>query len=191
VPVGTARLLAVRAAALAPSGSDVQVAWNPEFLREGREVDSINIGRRARVVDLAVEECGGEVTGRRIGVLGAAFKPGTDDVRDSPALDVAAELQARGALVRVYDPRANATAATSHSMLSYAGSAADALRGAHLVLHLTEWPEFGQIDPAGMLPLVERARIVDARNALDADRWRAAGWHYRAPGRPRPAAEAR
>jgi UDPglucose 6-dehydrogenase len=150
-----------------------------------REVDAINLRRRRRMVDLVLDECGGSVRGRRVGVLGAAFKPNTDDVRDSPALDVAAQLQARGAQVRVYDPRANANAAAIFPTLDYADGVTDAIRDAHLVLHLTEWAQFRDLDPAELRPLVAEARVVDGRNALDAHRWRAAGWTYRALGRPR------
>jgi UDPglucose 6-dehydrogenase len=149
-----------------------------------REVDAINQRRRDRMVDLVLDECGGSVRGRRIAVLGAAFKPDTDDVRDSAALDVAAQLHARGARVRVYDPRANANAAAMFPALTYVDGVEDAARDAHLVLHLTEWAEFRRLDPAELLPLVAEGRVVDGRNALDAHRWRAAGWSYRAPGRP-------
>ncbi|MGH3367556.1 MAG: UDP binding domain-containing protein [Nocardioidaceae bacterium] len=150
-----------------------------------REVDAINLRRRHRIVELAVEECGGSVQHCRIGVLGAAFKPRTDDVRDSPALDVATQLSERGADVRVYDPQANASAAAAFPLLQYVDSALDAVTEAHLVLHLTEWPEFRRLDPAELTPLAREPRLLDARNALDADRWVAAGWSYRAPGRPR------
>jgi UDPglucose 6-dehydrogenase len=148
-----------------------------------REVDAINAHARRRMVDVALDSCGGSVAGVRVGVLGAAFKPGTDDVRDSPALEVAAALYARGAHVRVYDPQANTNAASLYPVLHYADDLPAAVRDADLVLHLTEWREFRDADPAELLPLVRRARIVDGRNALDADRWRAAGWCYRGIGR--------
>jgi UDPglucose 6-dehydrogenase len=151
-----------------------------------REVDAINLRLRQRVVDLAVEVCGGGVMDRRVGVLGAAFKPGTDDVRDSPALDVAARLHLKGAQVTVYDPRAHSNAAALYPTLGYADDVTGAVRDADLVLHLTEWPEFRALDPADLLKLVATPRVIDARNALDADRWRAAGWTYRALGRPKP-----
>jgi UDPglucose 6-dehydrogenase len=154
-----------------------------------REVDAINLRRRRRVADLAVEECGGSVMDRRVAVLGAAFKPCTDDVRDSPALEVAARLHLKGAQVTVYDPRANSSAAALYPTLGYADDVRAALRDADLVLHLTEWPEFRDLDPAGLLPLVATPRVVDARNALDGDRWRAAGWSFRALGRPGPTGE--
>ncbi len=149
-----------------------------------REVDAINMRRRHRMVDLATEECDGQVLGRRIGVLGAAFKPMSDDVRDSPALNVAAQLQLQGAHVRVYDPQANAKAAALFPTLDYVESATEAAQGADLVLMLTEWQEFRDMDPATLSAVVERRRLLDGRNALEPERWRAAGWTYRALGRP-------
>ncbi|GAA0604830.1 UDP-glucose/GDP-mannose dehydrogenase family protein [Sporichthya brevicatena] len=149
-----------------------------------REVDAINMRRRVRTVELAREACGGALLGRRIGVLGAAFKPNSDDVRDSPALSVAGQLQLQGALVSVYDPKAMDNAAALFPTLAYAPSAVDACRGADLVLHVTEWPEFLAIDPAVLGEVVGSRVILDARNALDPDRWREAGWTYRSLGRP-------
>jgi UDPglucose 6-dehydrogenase len=149
-----------------------------------REVDAINMRRRTRTVELARAACGGTLLGRRVGVLGAAFKPNSDDVRDSPALSVAGQLQLQGALVSVYDPKAMENAAVLFPTLSYADSATEACRGADLVLHLTEWAEFVAIDPEALGEVVERRVILDARNALDAPRWREAGWTYRSLGRP-------
>ncbi|MFF8725525.1 UDP-glucose dehydrogenase family protein [Streptomyces sp. NPDC015171] len=154
-----------------------------------REVDAINMRRRDRVVELARESCGGSVLGARVAVLGAAFKPGSDDIRDSPALGVAARLRLEGADVTVYDPEAMDNARKAFPLLGYALTAEDALRGADLVLHLTEWPQFREIDPERAGALVARPRIVDGRGVLDADRWAAAGWRLRAPGRPAPAGE--
>ncbi len=148
-----------------------------------REVESINAHARRRVVDIAVAVCGGSASGRRIGVLGAAFKPGTDDVRDSPSLDVAAQLTAQGAHVRVYDPRANGNAAALRPDLKYAHGLCEAVRDTEVVLLLTEWPEFLDADPRSLMSLVRKPCIVDGRNALDAERWRAAGWTYRGVGR--------
>lgn len=149
-----------------------------------RQVDSINMRQRRKIVEMAIEECQGDVLGRRIAVLGASFKPETDDVRDSPALSVAAQLHLHGALVSVYDPRSTTNAAKLYPALHYADSVASAVTGAHLVLHLTEWEEFSRLDPGELLALVDEPRIIDGRNALDPRRWRAAGWSYRAPGRP-------
>jgi UDPglucose 6-dehydrogenase len=149
-----------------------------------REVDSINMRRRHRMVDLARQECDGDVLGKRVGVLGAAFKPRSDDVRDSPALNVAAQLQLQGAHVSIYDPRANANARSLFPTLRYADSVAEAVRDADLVLHLTEWEEFRELDPEPIGEIVAKRRILDGRNALDPDRWRRAGWTYRALGRP-------
>jgi len=154
-----------------------------------REVDAINMRRRDKVVELARELCGGSVLGARIAVLGAAFKPGSDDIRDSPALNVAARLRLDGADVTVYDPEALDNARKAFPLLGYAMSAEEALRGAGLVLHLTEWPQFREIDPERAARLVSRPYLVDGRGVLDADRWTAAGWHFRALGRPAPVGE--
>ncbi|MFI5553217.1 UDP-glucose dehydrogenase family protein [Streptomyces sp. NPDC051738] len=155
-----------------------------------REVDAINMRRRDKVVELARELCGGSVLGARIAVLGAAFKPDSDDIRDSPALNVAARLRLDGADVTVYDPEAMDNARKAFPLLGYALSAEEALGGADLVLHLTEWPQFREIDPERARSLVSRPRIVDGRGVLDADRWTAAGWRFRALGRPAPVGEA-
>lgn len=149
-----------------------------------REVDDINLRRRERLVELTVDTLGGDALGRRVAVLGAAFKPDSDDVRDSPALHVAAALQLRGADVAVYDPQANDNAAQMFPSLTYVDDAEQALRGADVVLVLTEWREFRDLDPHRTAELVRGSSIVDGRLCLDADRWRAAGWTYRAPGRP-------
>jgi UDPglucose 6-dehydrogenase len=149
-----------------------------------KEVDAINMRRRARMVDLAREQCDGSFLGKRITVWGAAFKPETDDVRDSPALNVAASILLQGAQVTVYDPKANDNAAKSFPTLSYAPTARESVRGADLILHLTEWREFREIDPAEIAGLVAERRVLDGRNALDPERWRAADWTYRALGRP-------
>ncbi|KOV72566.1 MULTISPECIES: UDP-glucose dehydrogenase family protein [unclassified Streptomyces] len=154
-----------------------------------REVDAINMRRRDRVVELARELCGSDVLGARVTVLGAAFKPGSDDIRDSPALAVAARLRLEGADVTVHDPEAMDNARKAFPLLGYALTVEDALRGADLVLHLTEWPQFREIDPRRAAALVARPRIVDGRGVLDADRWAAAGWRFRALGTPAPAGE--
>jgi UDPglucose 6-dehydrogenase len=149
-----------------------------------KEVDAINLRRRARMIDLAREELGGSFLGTRVAVLGAAFKPNSDDIRDSPALDVAASIQKQGAVVSLYDPEAMANAKVKHPELSYRESTLEAVKGADIVLHLTEWAEFRQMDPAALSEVVTAKRIVDGRNALDPELWRAAGWSYRALGRP-------
>jgi len=149
-----------------------------------REVDAINLRRRARMVDLAREELGGSFAGARVAVLGAAFKPNSDDTRDSPALDVAAAVHRQGATVTVYDPAAMANAQRLHPELAFADSTLEAAQDADLVLHLTEWQEFRQLDPAVLGDVVAHRRVLDGRNALDPQRWRDAGWTYRALGRP-------
>jgi UDPglucose 6-dehydrogenase len=160
---------------------DVGAGTTLAFLRE---VEAINLRRRRRVFELAREMVGGVLEGRRVAVLGAAFKPNSDDVRDSPALDVAAAVRSAGATVTVYDPVATGNAAALHPQLEYAATAAEAAVGADVVLHLTEWHEFREMDPVLLSPVVAQRNIVDGRNALDAARWRAAGWSYRGLGRP-------
>jgi len=149
-----------------------------------REIDAINVRRRSRMVDLARQECGGSLAGRRVAVLGAAFKPDSDDIRDSPALDIAAAAHLEGALVSVYDPKAMDAARRIHPELGYADSVEEACLQADVVLHLTEWKAFRQIDPAQLAVVVATPTIIDGRNTLDPDLWRAAGWTYRALGRP-------
>jgi UDPglucose 6-dehydrogenase len=149
-----------------------------------REVDAINKRRRARMIDLAREQCAGTFADRTVGVLGAAFKPNSDDIRDSPALDVAETIRRDGARVVVYDPEAIPNARKLYPDLAYADSAVGACTGADVVLHLTEWTEFREMDPAVLSDVVAARRIVDGRNALDPVRWRDAGWVYRALGRP-------
>jgi UDPglucose 6-dehydrogenase len=149
-----------------------------------REVDEINGRRRLRMVDLSRELVEGSFTNTRIGVLGAAFKPNSDDIRDSPALDVADAIRRQGAEVTVYDPAALDNARRIYPELTYADSAAKAAHEADAVLHLTEWREFVDMDPGALASVVRHKRIVDGRNALDAERWRSAGWTYRALGRP-------
>jgi UDPglucose 6-dehydrogenase len=147
-----------------------------------REVHGINLRRRARTADLAIELIGQDLAGVPVCVLGAAFKPGSDDVRDSPALDVAQILHGMGAQVTVYDPVAMANARRSCPELRYAASAAEAAQDAHAVLLLTEWSEFAALTPGCLNQVVARRNIVDGRNALDPAAWRAAGWTYRALG---------
>ena len=147
-----------------------------------REVDAINLRRRARTADLAAELAGGNLAGAGICVLGAAFKPGSDDVRDSPALDVAQILTGLGARVTVYDPAAMDNARRVRPDLAYAASVAEAARDAQVVLLLTEWPEFAALTPGQLEHMVAERNIIDARNVLDQAQWRDAGWEYRALG---------
>jgi UDPglucose 6-dehydrogenase len=150
-----------------------------------REVDDINLRARTKVAELAHELSGGDIDGRRVAVLGAAFKPLSDDVRDSPALDVARRLYGRGANVRVFDPQAALNARAVAPELTYVASLESALRDADLVLHLTEWPQFLEIDPRWAATLVRQRVVVDGRNRLDVDRWTEAGWTVHGIGRPR------
>ncbi len=149
-----------------------------------REVDAINMRRRQRAVEITREMVGGSVLGAHVAVLGVAFKPESDDIRDSPALNVAGQLQLQGAHVRVYDPKAMPNARRLFPTLTYADSVEQAARNADVVLHLTEWAEFAALDPAELALIVAQPVVVDGRNVLDAARWRAAGWTYRGLGRP-------
>jgi UDPglucose 6-dehydrogenase len=148
-----------------------------------REVDSINMRRRVRMVDLAREVCGGSIVGRRIAVLGASFKPESDDVRDSPALNVAAQMQLQGATVVVTDPQAIDNASRKWPDLVFRADVEDAVRDAEVLLLATEWREYVELDPERIAKLVARPTIIDGRNCLDPKVWREAGWTYRALGR--------
>ncbi|WP_030377551.1 MULTISPECIES: UDP-glucose dehydrogenase family protein [unclassified Streptomyces] len=150
-----------------------------------REIDSINMRQRGRMVELARQALGGgPFLGKRVAVLGATFKPDSDDVRDSPALNVAGQIHLQGGQVTIYDPKGMDNAARLFPTLTYAPSALEAVRGADVVLHLTEWREFRELDPAVLGEVTATRLLLDGRNALDADLWRKAGWTYRAMGRP-------
>ena len=140
--------------------------------------------RRQRVVDLAIEALGGSVYRKRIAVLGVTFKPESDDVRDSPALDVAVQLKGLGADVVATDPEGIDNARGRHPQLDYDASTEDALRDADLVVLVTEWREYRGLDPVATASLVGTPSIIDGRNVLDPVAWRAAGWTYRGLGRP-------
>jgi UDPglucose 6-dehydrogenase len=148
-----------------------------------REVDNINMRRRIRMVDLAREVCDGSLVGKRVAVLGAAFKPDSDDIRDSPALNVAAQLQLQGAVVRVTDPAAVENSRRLWPQLDYAATPEEAAERADAVLVLTEWKQYRELDPVSFGKVVKQQRVLDGRNALDRDAWVAAGWTYRALGR--------
>ncbi len=151
-----------------------------EFLRE---IDAINLRARQRVIDVVRGELSEDLTRYKIAVLGATFKPDSDDVRDSPALDIAAQLQAAGAIVVVHDPQGIEPARKRFPNLQYQEVVTDALKDADLILHLTEWKEYRQIDPAAIASLVKSKIIIDGRNMLDRTMWRNAGWKFHALGR--------
>jgi len=151
-----------------------------EFLRE---IDSINLRARQRVIELVRKDLSDNLTGKKITVLGAAFKPDSDDVRDSPALDIAVQIAAAGAQVTIHDPKAIAPAKKRFPALGFAEDVEVALKGADLVLHLTEWKQYRELDPAKVKSLVASPIIIDGRNALDREAWIAAGWKFRALGR--------
>ena len=143
-----------------------------------QQVDEINMSQRLQVIDLAIEACGGSVRNRRIGILGTAFKSLTDDVRDSPAPNVAAALHLRDAQVTVYDPEATETAQRMFPTPTYADSLEEAAARADAMLLLTEWDEFRASDPIALGAMLESRVIIDERNCPDATVWRAAGWSF-------------
>ena len=148
-----------------------------------REVDAINMRRRDRTVDMAKEAFQGSLLGHRVTVLGCAFKPNSDDVRDSPALSVAGSLSLAGAAVTVYDPEGMENARKVFPTLNYAADCEEALRESELVILATEWQEFRQLDPAEVAELVTNKHIIDGRNVLDVEAWKQAGWTIEALGR--------
>jgi UDPglucose 6-dehydrogenase len=151
-----------------------------EFLRE---IDAINLRARQRVIDVVRSELSEDLTQYKIAVLGATFKPDSDDVRDSPALDIAAQLQAAGATVVVHDPKGIEPARKRFPNLQYSENVTECVKAADLILHLTEWREYRELDPASLGPLVKNKILIDGRNALDRELWRKAGWKFHALGR--------
>ncbi len=149
-----------------------------------KEVDAINLRRRQRVVELTLDALDGQPFGKKVAVLGLSFKPHSDDVRDSPALDVAVQLRGLGADVVATDPEAIDNARARHPQLSYTDSLEEALTGADAVVLVTEWPEFRSLDPVWAASLARVPVVIDGRNSYDAAAWRAAGWTYKGLGRP-------
>ncbi|MBN6752233.1 UDP-glucose/GDP-mannose dehydrogenase family protein [Kocuria palustris] len=166
--------------ALRARASELGLDQSVRFLAE---VDDINTRRREHTVGVITDMLDGSVMGREIAVLGAAFKPESDDVRDSPALDIAARLHSIGADVHVYDPKANENAAKRYPRVDYASSLIQAVARAEVVVLLTEWDEFRRMTPQDLAPLVRRRQILDGRNVLDPQQWIDADWTYRALGR--------
>jgi len=151
-----------------------------EFLRE---IDSINSRARQRVIDVVRNELGIDLKSKKIAVLGAAFKPDSDDVRDSPALDIAAQLHAAGAVVKIHDPKAIVPAKRRFPTLEFVDDVEACIKGSDLILHLTEWKIYRELDPIKLKSLVNNPSIIDGRNALDRESWRAAGWRFHGLGR--------
>ncbi|WNF30658.1 UDP-glucose/GDP-mannose dehydrogenase family protein [Streptomyces sp. C11-1] len=167
--------------AFAARAQELGVGPAVEFLDQ---VDAINHRQRTRTVALVRRLAGGDLAGRRVAVLGATFKPDSDDVRDSPALAVATALHRQGAEVRVHDPEGAANARRAHPELRCGSDLLTACRGSDLVLHLTEWRQYREVDPVELARVVRTPVLVDGRNALRHDQWRAAGWAVKALGRP-------
>jgi UDPglucose 6-dehydrogenase len=151
-----------------------------EFLKE---IDAINLRARQRIIELVRKDLADDLRGKKVAILGAAFKPDSDDVRDSPALDIAAQIQAAGAVVTVHDPKAIANAQKRFPALNFADDVNATLKDAEIVLHLTEWKIYREIDPVKVKSIVKNPIVIDGRNALDRDLWRSAGWKFRALGR--------
>jgi UDPglucose 6-dehydrogenase len=151
-----------------------------EFLKE---IDAINLRARQRIIELVRKDLSENLQGKKVAILGAAFKPDSDDVRDSPALDIAAQIQAAGAVVIVHDPKAIANAQKRFPALQFAEDINSTLKDAEIVLHLTEWKIYREIDPVEVKSLVKSAIMIDGRNALDRELWQSAGWKFRALGR--------
>jgi UDPglucose 6-dehydrogenase len=151
-----------------------------EFLKE---IDAINLRARQRIIELVRKDLSENLQGKKVAILGAAFKPDSDDVRDSPALDIAAQIQAAGAVVIVHDPKAIANAQKRFPALKFAEDINSTLKDAEIVLHLTEWKIYREINPVEVKSLVKSAIMIDGRNALDRELWQSAGWKFRALGR--------
>jgi UDPglucose 6-dehydrogenase len=165
-------------------GARAEELGRGESLAFLKEIDAINLRRRQRVVDMVVEMFDGQAFGKRVAVLGLAFKPDSDDIRDSPALDVAVQLHGLGAVVSATDPEAIENARAKHPQLHFVDDATEAVRDADIVLLLTEWRDYRGLVPADIAELVAGKKIIDGRNVLDSAEWTAAGWQYKAMGRP-------
>ena len=148
-----------------------------------REIDEINLRARQRVIDVVRSDLSEDLTKYKIAVLGATFKPDSDDVRDSPALDIAAQLHAAGAKVVVHDPKGIEPARKRFPTLTFEDNVENAVVDADAILHLTEWKEYRALDPQRIGSIVKSKLIIDGRNMLDRDLWRAAGWRFHALGR--------
>jgi len=151
-----------------------------EFLKE---IDAINLRARQRIIELVRKDLSDDLQSKKVAILGAAFKPDSDDVRDSPALDIAAQIQAAGATVTVHDPKAIANAQKRFPALNFANDVNTTLKDAEIVLHLTEWKIYREIDPTKVKSIVKNPIVIDGRNALDRELWQSAGWKFRALGR--------
>ncbi|GBL25925.1 UDP-glucose 6-dehydrogenase [Candidatus Planktophila sp.] len=148
-----------------------------------KEIDAINLRARQRIIELVRKDLSDDLQGKKVAILGAAFKPDSDDVRDSPALDIAAQIQAAGATVTVHDPKAIANAQKRFPALNFADDVNTTLKDAEIVLHLTEWKIYREIDPVKVKSIVKTPIVIDGRNALDRELWQSAGWKFRALGR--------
>ena len=167
--------------ALQARADELGVATQFEFLKN---VDAVNQSRRTRVVELAVAALAGDVAGKTIAVLGAAFKPDSDDIRDSPALEIAVALAHAGAKVKVHDPVALPQVRIKEQSITTVEDIEEVFVDADLVLHLTEWPEYRNLNVKELAKVVAQPKIIDGRNVLDRDLWSSAGWHITYLGKP-------
>jgi UDPglucose 6-dehydrogenase len=147
-----------------------------------KDVDAVNLRRRDRVLELAKQELG-SLTGKSITMLGISFKPDSDDLRDSPALEISQRLTALGAKVTVHDPVSLVPLATRSPELLRNENLMSAATGAELVILGTEWKQYRDIDPVELGAVVAVKTIIDGRNVLDVAKWQAAGWRVIALGR--------
>lgn len=150
-----------------------------EFLKD---VDAINLRRRERVVELAKAELG-NVPGKKVTMLGISFKPDSDDLRDSPALEISKALSELGAKVTVHDPVSLEALSRREQALEANQDVMVALTGANLVILGTEWREYRELDPAAVAKVVANKIVIDGRNVLDVESWKAAGFRVIALGR--------
>jgi UDPglucose 6-dehydrogenase len=148
-----------------------------------KNVDAVNQSRRTHVVELASTELG-SLAGKTITILGAAFKPDSDDIRDSPALDIALALADGGATVQLHDPVALPQVRVRNLPVTAIDDVSEAFAGADLVLHLTEWKNYRELNPEKLGHSVKAKRIIDGRNVLDRDLWSNAGWKITYLGKP-------
>lgn len=164
---------------------ELGVGSSLDFLKN---IDEINLRRRGRVLDVATDELG-ELAGKRIAVWGLAFKPDSDDIRDSPALDIVESLARAGAQVVAADPQASIPAAKRIDAAGLSGNVSvsddylGAAAGVDAIVVATEWKAFQEVDPKAMASVVANKLVIDGRNCLDVDAWKAAGFTYRGMGR--------
>ncbi len=149
-------------------------------------VEAANKARKAAMADKVIAACGGTVKGKHIAVLGLAFKPNTDDMRDAPSLDIIPALQSAGASISAYDPEAMNEARKWLADVRYADNAYDGLDGADALVIITEWDSFRALDLLRVRTQMKAPIVVDLRNIYRADEMTRLGFEYSSVGRPSP-----